>query len=737
MESLLAQHIASRHTPETVHICDNCDFNSHSTTELLHHEANFHGNRDSLTINTAEPDILENQCSMYDDTPEANNEMVEENDEMIVDNDEMMIPQVDGNDSLCTSDGFLTPNPDIASTNRPSYNNTPGHMQLLYTLNPENQSKRLLENSSRHGIQIRYNNPQKIQGQQHPTNVSLDCNSGVYISAVKPALEAISEGWQTNVKSIQIQCEGMSTRLDMSGRKVQTKLTLYLTEQTSVTRRCKVVLHFYHTSNTVQVQGSSLLSCGTNAPVWLVKHFIEPLATVHANQNKAAIDVINSSIRQSETRECNHCNIIINPSARFARDQELLCSKCGKVFHKKCTDRRSTTANWKKSPWYCGDCIIGTDQSQLTTPGNHGHTIPHSHPRPNSVLNPSASAYQPLVGQLLASAPVSHPVVPHPHGGQHEHDPGDVPALQIHADVHQLEHQPQHTWDLSSQRESQPVSETPPPSTSQIIEQTTSNILDVSGSTFPKEPSTNTAPVKFPNTNARQRSSNVITENPELEFLRTALNSCRSNIIQQEADIKRLNETLTIRNRRIIQLEDQIKSAADTIASRTNETPVSNSNCSKHVDAVADILYSKLALMMSSSTAGTTNNNIFVNAHKSPESRTKNKDSQTDLVSCKSCNKNIPTYENIQTHPESSHMPFTCMFCDNNFTSGTDLAVHINTKHGENQACIQKFKCEICGSEFNAQRELVLHNESNHMEVEAHDIPDISPAQLSHDVSFL
>ena len=144
MESLLAQHIASRHTPETVHICDNCDFNSHSTTELLHHEANFHGNRDSLTINTAEPDILENQCSMYDDTLEANNEMVEENDEMIVDNDEMMIPQVDGNDSLCTSDGFLTPNPDIASTNRPSYNNTPGHMQLLYTLNPENQSKRLI-----------------------------------------------------------------------------------------------------------------------------------------------------------------------------------------------------------------------------------------------------------------------------------------------------------------------------------------------------------------------------------------------------------------------------------------------------------------------------------------------------------------------------------------------------------------------------------------------------------------
>ena len=59
-----------------------------------------------------------------------------------------------------------------------------------YSLNSVNQARRLFENSSRPAIDIRYSNHQTILGCQHPTNVSIDCNSGVYLSAAKLALEA-------------------------------------------------------------------------------------------------------------------------------------------------------------------------------------------------------------------------------------------------------------------------------------------------------------------------------------------------------------------------------------------------------------------------------------------------------------------------------------------------------------------------------------------------------------------
>jgi hypothetical protein len=245
----------------------------------------------------------------------------------------------------------------------------PGDIQLQYSLNSVNQAKRLFENSARPNLDIRYNNPQMINGQQHATNVSIDCNSGVYLSAVKPALQAISKGWQTEVSSTLITCADISDRSEMSGRKVSTKLTLFLTENRNISSKYKVVLHFYHTSSTLQAQGTSILPCGTSSPVWLVKNFLEPLANKHANQNSVAIDAINTDIRQSQLSMfmCGLCKASINPRASHPKDQELSCTNCGKLFHKKCTDRKKTTANWKKSPWYCHECVLGP-QPQLPTP---------------------------------------------------------------------------------------------------------------------------------------------------------------------------------------------------------------------------------------------------------------------------------------------------------------------------------------------------------------------------------
>ena len=151
----------------------------------------------------------------------------------------------------------------------------------------------------------------------------------------------------------------------MSGCKVCTKLVFYLQENKSLPQKSKAVVHFYHTSNTVLVQGSNLMDvAGVTASVWLVKNLLQPLATEHITTNKESINAINAGIYRSATMLllCYSCKLEINPSASNPKDQELLCNKCEKYFHKKCTDRKKATAHWRKQPWYCNECIAGTQE---------------------------------------------------------------------------------------------------------------------------------------------------------------------------------------------------------------------------------------------------------------------------------------------------------------------------------------------------------------------------------------
>ena len=116
-------------------------------------------------------------------------------------------------------------------------------------------------------------------------------------------------------------------------------------------------------------------------------------------------------------------------------------------------------------------------------------------------------------------------------------------------------------------------------------------------------------PPVFPNTTTRQRCSNLQTDNPELEFHRTALSACRSTIAQQEAELKRLNEAMDIRYKRILQLESQLGQSCDLYAQR--DVPEgNNANILKSVSEKLD----NIAAILASSSAAHTANNIVINS---------------------------------------------------------------------------------------------------------------------------
>ena len=67
-----------------------------------------------------------------------------------------------------------------------------------------------------------------------------------------------------------------------AGNQICTQLTMKLFSKNVPP---KVPIHFYHTSDKVQVQGSPMIQ-GMSSVVWLVEYLIKPLAAAHIESNK-------------------------------------------------------------------------------------------------------------------------------------------------------------------------------------------------------------------------------------------------------------------------------------------------------------------------------------------------------------------------------------------------------------------------------------------------------------------
>lgn len=215
-------------------------------------------------------------------------------------------------------------------------------------------------NASKPPIDITYNDDKTKDGIKFFGNANIGCNSGVYLTAIKPVLETIHEGWTTDCNDFLIVCDQVSGRQDQSkAHSVCTQLVLQIKDKINHFISHKAVLHFYHTDDKVQVQGSSLVSPGVSAAMWIVKNLIEPLAISHVQSNQETISGINEAILAPSNSQCKYCMNQIYPDTTSVKDQPLPCSRCQRVFHKKCTNRRGSKGNtWHKEPWHCQNCIF-------------------------------------------------------------------------------------------------------------------------------------------------------------------------------------------------------------------------------------------------------------------------------------------------------------------------------------------------------------------------------------------
>ena len=610
-----------------------------------------------------------------------------------VDSTFSQISQFDGNDTVeddgmditgLTEAEIYALDPELIETAYTVIDNQ--DITYKYTVNRDNQTKRLIENAKKAAYDVTYKDFKSIDGNRLPTNANVEFNAGVYMSAIKPALIAVQEGWKTVVFGTSMTCQKLSNRMDKSGNHlVCTQLTLLLTNLFEGLSNSKVVMHFYHTDDKLQIQGSSLLSRVSTAE-WMVEHFIKPMAAQHLEGNSDMIGSINREILSR--KQCCFCKSVVNHSASNIKDQTLPCYRCNRIFHKRCTDRRNSRSNWRKQPWFCQYCILNSDVGKQVeeqpTPGNddlntaaqtfHPSGSSQSTFQPDRVrFNTAAQSIQPLGTSQLTLQPgndglniSAQPFQPSG-SSQQSLQPTGRHSTSTNILLPPGSSELLHLNDLDNHPPGTNPPETQYPNAISIHPSGRSGPTQQSGS----NPYTGIQAPRFPTTSTRQRSSNVNVTDAEAEFNKTALNSCRSTITQQEAELKRLNECLVIRNKRILQLELQIGHASDVISSRDGQDD-SNKQDNKALLQTIEKLADKISQLQNIPST-----NIVVNSCQTgkPEVTKQSMSTQTQ---------DAGSYPN--TTPDLSKKPdetadSTCEMCVSGFVDDEDLSRHIQETH--------------------------------------------------------
>ena len=70
---------------------------------------------------------------------------------------------------------------------------------------------------------------------------------------------------------------------------------------------------------------------------------------------------------------------------------------------------------------------------------------------------------------------------------------------------------------------------------------------------------------KLPTLTGRQRKSNLSTENPETEFLRSQVDTPKSIVSQNDEELKKVKQSNDLKAKRINQLEAQLQEAQKCI----------------------------------------------------------------------------------------------------------------------------------------------------------------------------
>ena len=357
--------------------------------------------------------------------------------------------------------------------------------------------------------------------------------------------------------------------------------------------------------------------------------------------------------------------------------------------------RKQRGGNWQRDPWFCASCTLGHDPGPGSMTDNHLiASRPALHLEDNAIIEMTTD--EPSVSEHV------NPLVNH---HRRELNPEAITFL------------PGATVDASVDMDEIPPDD---PSISPILPALVS-LQPVTAAGHPNQNRRTQIP-KLPSNAIRQRSSNVISSDPDKEFLKTALDTCRSNIAKQETELKKLKETLEIRNKKILQLEEQIGEAASYIGRRNTSDDATDGNTTQRLEDCILLLVSKLE--SSSNDTSSPVNNISIYSQGCLNKTTTSLYSQATQTeasfACENCKQTNENPSKEKAHNEPSHKPpvsnslFRCTSCVKFFLSEKELTSHIESKHATDSSkpAVFAHTCKHCKRKFSSKDHMKEHIET-------------------------
>ena len=537
-------------------------------------------------------------------------------------------------------------------------------------------------------MSVTYNNIRNIEGYNCATSVTLEFNSGVYLTAIKPTMVSMKAGWKTKVGNWCLSCTNISNRNDNNQEHLLcTQASLQLQDMNNPLDRHKATLHLYHTASKIQVQGSSFISKGVSCASWIAKNVIEPLADTHIVANHDNIAAVNSSIvGNRDNYSCFKCSQTIKHSPGPVKELPLTCRKCGKIFHKKCTDRKDSRGkNWDRDPWFCTDCVFAPSMSSHTLSNIPAIEKDNSRPGP---------------------------------------DTNDQDIIEITS-----------VDDQEPSTHSTQVCLPPPRAANASLSNSTprfpNNSIRQRGSNIPI-----TDPEKeFQKTALDSCRSTIVTQEAELRKLNESLDVRNKRIIQLENQVTHAASYVAERPCITpgISIADTPHGASDTLTTLHTKLDLILKTCSSPVNNInINNGNSRTLLCAETQNKSTQTVSIHTIEHSTmtttpsqaipselSENALRKEDLEASILTCTICGKTFETVAYLDTHMESSHDEistpkddhelFPCDMCSMRFTSNEHLKEHSETNHVLEPLC-----CERCEYKCKSKSHLSYHMVSCH-----------------------
>ena len=169
-----------------------------------------------------------------------------------------------------------------------------------HTLNREKQTSKLIENASRPAIDIEVN--------CNDENVNINCSPGFYTLVARPCLLNISVGHQITCEGTTFELKSITPQKDLSGITQTTILKFIFMKELM---EYSVTISLHHTTQKIQIQGSSSMSDGSKVATFILNRYLADLFRSKSLEQKENVDSFNSALttlglrRAGEQRQQN------------------------------------------------------------------------------------------------------------------------------------------------------------------------------------------------------------------------------------------------------------------------------------------------------------------------------------------------------------------------------------------------------------------------------------------------